>query len=89
MSTTREVDFGGVHVRGAWNSALDESDPVQAELAVYTKTGQARIAVLDERQLQRLIVEAAQALDHLRVRRELVAGKAQTPERGHRPTSLT
>lgn len=89
MSTTHYVDVGGVHVRGSWNSALDESQPVQAELAVYTKSGQARLAVLDERQLQRLIAECADALSKLRVRREHVEGKLQKPERGHRPTSLT
>lgn len=62
MSTTHEVDFGGVHVRGAWASPAAE---VQAELAVYTKTGQARIAVLDERDLIRLIGEASTALGQL------------------------
>lgn len=67
MSTTNAVDFGGVHVRGAWNTS-DGPEPV-AELAVYTKTGQARIAVLDERELLKLITQAATALDQLRTRR--------------------
>lgn len=70
MSTTHEVDFGGVHVRGAWNVA-DGPEP-RAELAVYTKSGQARIAQLSEHDLLALITESARALDQLRTRREHV-----------------
>lgn len=66
MSTTHHVKFGGVHVRGAWNSALTEDVPVAAELAVYTKTGQARIAQLGQADLVRLIEECAIALRQLR-----------------------
>lgn len=62
MSTTNAVDLGGVHVRGAWASPGGD---VRAELAVYTKTGQARIAQLDERDLIRLIGQASTALGQL------------------------
>jgi len=76
MSTTNSVDLGGVHVRGAWQALGGD---VRAELVVYTKTGQARIAQLDERQLQRLVVECGEALSQLRVHREVTAKDARRP----------
>lgn len=76
MSTTRDVDLGGVHVTGSWNSP---GGLVEAQLAVYTKSGQARIALVDERQLIQLIEQAATALQQLRVHRELTSAPAVCP----------
>lgn len=70
MSTTHSVKFGGVHVRGPWSSA----EPVTCELAVYTHSGQARIAELDEKELLRLNREVAEALRQLHVNRIARAG---------------
>lgn len=66
MSTTHAVDFGGIHVRGAW---ADPDATVTVELAVYTKAGQARLAALDEKMLLQIITESSRALDVLRQRR--------------------
>ena len=74
MSTTRDVDFGGVHVRGAWNAPGGD---VRAELVVYTKTGQARIAPLDERQLTALAAEAIDALRKLQTHDAVTAREAK------------
>lgn len=63
MSTTHEVTFGTIHVTGDWNSAI--GTPPVAQLAVYTKTGQARIAELSERDLVDVIRQAGDALDKL------------------------
>jgi hypothetical protein len=70
MSTTRGVTFGGVHVRGPWQAA----EPVTVELAVYTHSGQARIAELTEAELIRLNREVADALRQLHVNRIARAG---------------
>lgn len=75
MSTTHGVTFGGVHVRGAWQSP----EPVVVELAVYTNSGQARIAQLTEQELLRLNREVADALRQLQVNRIAVAGAELQP----------
>lgn len=64
MSTTHEVTFGGLRVTEGWASGVDDVD---VQLHVYTKTGQARIATLDEAELLRLNGEIAIALQQLRV----------------------
>lgn len=75
MSTTHSVRFGGVHVRGAWASP----EPVTCELAVYTNSGQARIAELTEAELIRLNREVADALRQLQVNRIARAGAELQP----------
>lgn len=78
MSTTNAVDLGGVHVRGAWQAPGGD---VRAELAVYTKTGQARIAQLDERALLGLMDQCVEALKALTVHRDVTARAAGTLKR--------
>jgi hypothetical protein len=63
MSTTQRVDFGGVHVRGAWNSP---SEDVSADVSFYTPTGQARLASLSEDELLQLSIDALEAVRKLR-----------------------
>jgi hypothetical protein len=76
MSTTQRVDFGGVHVRGAWASPAVVAE---AELAVYTRTGQARIATLSYADLVRLNEEVAIALRQLRTNEIARAGAELRP----------
>jgi hypothetical protein len=80
MSTTHAVDFGNVTVRGAW---ADPSAEISAELSVYTKSGQARIASMSEAELIVLIEQAAQALYKLRSHAEkrARAGRDASPRR--------
>jgi hypothetical protein len=66
MATTQKVTMGGVHVHGPWASG---SGVVTCELSVYTATGQARIAELDELSLARLGEEVAIAQRQLATRR--------------------
>jgi hypothetical protein len=76
MSTTQAVTFGSVHVRGAWSSPAVVAE---VELTVYTKTGQARIAQLSERELLRLNEEVAIAMRQLRTNAIARAGAELKP----------
>jgi hypothetical protein len=76
MGTTRDVRWGHIDVL---TSDVDENrrrvtlvEP-RVRAVVYTNSEQARFAELDERQLVKIIVEAAQALDKIRQHRLRVA----------------
>lgn len=90
MSTTHAVAWGAIDVI---TDELDEHlrrvrlvEP-RARASVYTPSGQARFAELDERQLLKIIVDAASALDRMRVHREQVARDVRIPP-PPRPTTL-
>jgi hypothetical protein len=70
MSTTKPVDLGGVYVRGTW--AVPTGPEPRVELTVYTESGQARIARLEERDVLALMDQCVDVLKKLRIRRAAV-----------------